>query len=187
MGVQLKFETDCFRAGGTIQAQLLNSSFFHRTSKGWGLSSGEASWFSLPRKNDWLLHGCYCDRNLCKPPVSNKSDFFGDNDTGSILWNGTGVTQLSLDITNFPMSIKWGCWICRTLVSLVHCDNPWSLSSVINPLQPDLRQTATEIYLHMVVAWAPAPQHVQNVVLARKGTSVLQLWNWDMWSLLKSC
>ena len=53
----------------------------------------------------------------------------------------------------------------NSFVSLADCDNPRGLSSVINPLQPELRQTAGQIYLHVVVVWAPAPQHMKTLSL----------------------
>lgn len=53
----------------------------------------------------------------------------------------------------------------NSFVSLADCENPMGLSSVINPLQPERRQTAGQICLHMVVAWVPAPQHMQTLSL----------------------
>lgn len=53
----------------------------------------------------------------------------------------------------------------NSFVSLADCDNPLGLSSVTNPLQPEPRQTAGQINLHMVVAWAPAPQHMKTLSL----------------------
>jgi len=71
----------------------------------------------------------------------------------------------------------------NSFVSLADYDNPLGLSSVINTLQPELRQTAGQICLHM----GSSTTAYEILVLGRKGTSVLQLWSWDMWSLLKSC
>lgn len=31
--------------------------------------------------SDQGLQCCHCARNLCKAPISNKTDFFGDDDT----------------------------------------------------------------------------------------------------------